>query len=187
MVNAFFADINWRFGIPEKWFHTACAEMWDALKCPGDPDHRVNANWLFLFFTVLAYAPRDLPEVDQGTEYTLGASEDYFVRAMNAQRIADYDYLRRPSVSLMVSAADGTVLACLAVSVMCNYLAERGRVSEAWKLIGVGLRNAEAVGMHRDPGWRLWQVMSEDERLLRRRAWWGLVIWDKCAGFLNPI
>ena len=46
------------------------------------------------------------------------------------------------------------------------------------KLAGYAIRNAE-VGIHRDPDWELWQVMSTDEKLLRRRAWWGMYIWDK--------
>lgn len=62
---------------------------------------------------------------------------------------------------------------------MCNFLAERGRTSEAWKLAGSGLRSAMAVGMHRDPGWVRWQIMSDTEKLLRARAWWNLVIWDR--------
>jgi hypothetical protein len=79
----------------------------------------------------------------------------------------------------MVSAADGTVLSCLAAPLLCNYLAERGHASEAWKLVGKAICAATAIGMHQDPGWPYWQVMSEEEKLLRRRAWWGLFVWDR--------
>jgi hypothetical protein len=81
--------------------------------------------------------------------------------------------------SPLVSAADGIALSCLATPLLCHYHADSGRVSEAWKLVGYAIRAAQAVGMHRDPGWTKWQVMSEDERLLRTRAWWGLVTWDR--------
>ncbi|KAJ3508042.1 hypothetical protein NLJ89_g5975 [Agrocybe chaxingu] len=87
-------------------------------------------------------------------------------------------------MSFMVSAADGTVLGCLATPLLCSYLAERGRISEAWKLVGYAIRNAEAVGMHFDPDWKLWQMMSGDEKLLRRRALWGLFIADKTYAYI---
>ncbi|KAF8058799.1 hypothetical protein FPV67DRAFT_1523765 [Lyophyllum atratum] len=168
LLSTFFTESNWRFGIPEDWFRTACTQMWNALEYPGPHGIQINANWLSLFFAVLAYARPD----------------HYFSCAMTARRIAEDDYMNKPNLSLMVSAADGTVLSCLAVPLLCSYLSQRGRVSEAWKLVGNGLRSAEAVGMHRDPGWRQWQVMSKDEKLLRRRAWWGLYIWDKMYSIL---
>ena len=98
---------------------------------------------------------------------------------MTARYIAEGVYLEEPSSSIMVSAADGTVLSCLAAPLLCSYLAERGHASEAWKLVGKAICAATAIGMHQDPGWPYWQVMSEEEQLLRRRAWWGLFIWDR--------
>lgn len=180
LTQAFFNNNNWRFGIPEKWFHAACAQMWTALEYPGPHGQQINPNWLSLLFAVLAFAPTmgSFPEAT-AKDRNIESSDEFFMCAMTARRIAEDDYLNKPSLSLMVSAADGTVLSCLAVPLLCSYLSERGRVSEAWKLVGSGLRNAEAIGMHRDPEWKKWQVMSTDEILLRRRAWWGLVIWDK--------
>ena len=74
--------------------------------------------------------------------------------------------------SLRASAADGAVVRCFAKSLMSVYLAEHGHVSEAWKLTGSAIRLAVSVGMHRDPDWPLWQVMSAEEGALRRRSWW---------------
>ncbi|KAG6813127.1 hypothetical protein H0H92_013751 [Tricholoma furcatifolium] len=174
LLDSFFVESNWQFGIPEEWFRSACSQMWNVLKYPGPHGIQVNANWLSLFFAALAYAPK--LRVDR---HAPDSSDHFFSCALMARRIAEDDYMNQPNLSLMVSAADGTVLSCLAVPLLCNYLAQRGRVSEAWKLVGNGIRNAEAVGMHRDPDWKHWQVMSTDEKLLRRRAWWGLYIWDK--------
>jgi Fungal specific transcription factor domain len=179
----FFTKDNWRFGIPEQWFQTACAQMWTALEYPTHDNMQINANWLSLFFAVLAIAvnnschSNDSSRADdnRGVEPT----DRYFMYAMTARRIAEDDYLNKPNVSIMASAADGTGIGCLAVPLLCCYLAQRGRVSEAWKLVGSGIRTAEAIGMHRDPEWIRWQVMSKDEIHLRRTAWWGLVIWDK--------
>ena len=179
LVHNFFAYDNWRFGIPEQWFQTACTQMWTALEYPNH-NLEINANWLSLFFSVLAIAANqddDSPQPDnsRGMEST----DAYFKNAMSARRIAEDDYMNKPTVSVMASAADGTMLGCFAVPVLCCYLTQRGRVSEAWKLVGSGIRHAEAVGMHRDPEWVGWQVMSKDEIVLRRIAWWGLVILDK--------
>lgn len=177
LLERFFAEENWRFGIPEEWFRAATAQMWNVLEYPEPHGIQINANWLSLLFAILAFAPKGPSGVensDHDAEW-----DRFFTCAMAARRIAEDDYLNKPNLSLMASAADGTVLSCLAIPVLCTYLSQRGRLSEAWKLVGIGLRNAEAVGMHRDPEWRQWQVMSKDEMLLRRRAWWGLFVWDK--------
>ncbi|KAJ7497031.1 hypothetical protein FB451DRAFT_212266 [Mycena latifolia] len=184
LSQVFFKDANWRFGIPEQWFNATCADMWNVLRYTV-PQPQINPNWLSLLFAILALAPRS------GLDSTSGdtdSAEQFFSYAMTARRIAEGAYLVRPS-SARTSAAQGSVLACLAVPLLCDHLAERGRVSEAWKLVGHAILCAEAVGMHRDPSSRDWQKMSEDimsdeEKLLRRRAWWGLFIWERMYGLV---
>lgn len=184
-IHSFFAHYNWRVGIPEQWFQSACAQMWAALEYPSH-DVQINMNWLSLFFAILAVSASDSgddsPQVDDSGD--LEPTDKYFMCAMTARRIAEDDYLNKPNVSLMASAADGTVLGCLAIPLLCCYLAQRGRIGEAWKLVGTGVRNAESIGMHRDPEWSAWQVMSKDEIDLRRIAWWGLVFSDKLYSYL---
>ncbi|KAJ7039188.1 hypothetical protein C8F04DRAFT_1255333 [Mycena alexandri] len=180
LCRAFFKDANWRFGIPEQWFHATCTDMWNAMRYTA-PQVQINPNWLSLLYAVLALAPRSaLESTSADTDIS---AEQFFSYAMTARRIAESAYLVRPS-STRTSAAQGSVLACLAVPLLCDHLAERGRVSEAWKLVGHAILCAEAVGMHRDPSWRAWQktsmssaedIMGDDEKLLRRRAWWGLM------------
>lgn len=184
MVDAFFKEINWRYGIPKKWFSSTCYQMWTYLQNPTQV-HQLNLHWLCLFFSVLACAPqpgessildaRPLNTHDSGT---------YFLCASVARRLAEDHYLDQPVVPLdpntnPSSPVDGCVLSCLAIPLLCDFLAERGRLSEAWKLVGSGVRTAQSVGMHRDPGSSLWQDMSEEEKNLRRQAWWGLFIWDR--------
>ncbi|PPQ98399.1 hypothetical protein CVT24_004078 [Panaeolus cyanescens] len=179
LTNAFMTECNWRYGIPERWFRGARAQMWLNISQPRSscPD-QLNANWLMLLFAMMASAPQSA--YDHVGQYSpVRISDDYFMCATMARRFAEDEYLNMPNASLMVSAADGTVLNCIASIVLASYLTERGRVSEAWKLVGNGIRNAEAVGMHRDPEWKLWQMMSADEKVLRRKAWWGLFIFDK--------
>ena len=79
----------------------------------------------------------------------------------------------------MASAADVTVPGRLATALLCTYIAEMGRVSEAWKLLGGSIRAAQAVGIHRNPAWRKWKVIWADEILLRTTAWWALIVWDR--------
>lgn len=190
LCRAFFKDANWRFGIPEQWFHATCTDMWNAMRYTA-PQVQINPNWLSLLYAVLALAPRSALE-STGTDNDISA-EQFFSYAMTARCIAESAYLVRPS-STRTSAAQGSVLACLAVPLLCDHLAERGRVSEAWKLVGHAILCAEAVGMHRDPSWRAWQktsmssaedIMGDDEKLLRRRAWWGLFIWERQVDHRN--
>ncbi|KAJ7128969.1 hypothetical protein C8R43DRAFT_896857 [Mycena crocata] len=181
LCQVFFKDANWRFGIPEAWFHATCADMWNAMRYTA-PQVQINPNWLSLVYAVLAIVHRSgLQSISNLND--MESPEQYFSYAMTARRIAESAYLVRPSAT-RASAAQGSVLACLAVPLLCDYLAERGRVSEAWKLVGNAILCAEAVGMHRDPSWREWQkisedIMSDEEKLLRRRAWWGLFIWER--------
>ena len=177
LFRAFFDDVNWRFGVPQEWFKKACEEMWKTLRA-SDTEVAFNVHWLCLVFAVLALAPQD--DTSFATpSYT--ESEAYFIHSLSARRLAKDIYFTTPTFSPMTSAADGTVLGCLATPLLCAYLAEMGRVSEAWKLLGGSIRAAQAVGMHRDPGWQKWKVMSADERLLRKTAWWALVVWDRCV------
>ncbi|KAF8638078.1 hypothetical protein AX16_010710 [Volvariella volvacea WC 439] len=189
IIQAYFDDINWRFGIPEQWFRQACQQMWMTLQyaTANARDLRINVHWLILFFAVLASVPQEiLSQFAHPHEGSAGETkgDGFFSCAIAARRIAEDEHLKWPSSSLTSSAAEGEALGCLAMPLLSSYLAERGRVSEAWKMLGTAIRNAESIGMHRDPGWRQWQIMSEDERLLRRRAWWGLVILDKLYSFV---
>ncbi|KAF8629132.1 hypothetical protein AX17_005718 [Amanita inopinata Kibby_2008] len=186
LVEAFFQDVNWRFGIPEKWFMRTCRQMWNIMRRRSQ-HHRgsqLNPNWVCLFFSILAVSPWSSIKDDSMEDADYETFDTYFKCAMAARCIAETLYLEEPNSSIMVSAADGTVLSCLAVPLLCNYLAERGHASEAWKLVGKAISSATAVGMHQDPGWPYWQVMSEEEKLLRRRAWWGLFVWDRLYSYV---
>lgn len=133
LAHTFFTEVNWRFGIPEPWFHSTCSQTWNAIRYSSSPGAQVNANWLCLLFTVLACSPRDNLDL---ADTSLDSPESYFYCAMTARRIAENDFLSTPSVQ---SATDGSVLACLAVPLLCEYLAERGHVSE------VGHSNSKSI------------------------------------------
>ncbi|KAF7321391.1 hypothetical protein MKEN_00659400 [Mycena kentingensis (nom. inval.)] len=179
LCQIFFRDYNWRYGIPPAFFQTTCAAMWNALRHPH-PVY-ISPHWLCLLFAVLAVVPDAATLVPD-------VADQFFSWAMTARRIADGSYLSQPS-TCRPSAAQGGVLSILAVPLLCDYLAERGHVSEAWKLVGHAVVSAEALGLHRDPSWWAWHRVSEDsldddEKLLRRRSWWGLVVWERMYGLV---
>lgn len=165
------------FSVPEVWFHNALEEMWRTLSGPNASGMEINLHWLCLLFSMLALAPQE--DTAFPFPHTYVESEHYFLHSLSARRLAQDCSFSTPSLSPLSSLADGTVLGCLATPLSCTYLAEIGRVSEAWKLLGESIRAAQAVGMHRDPGWEKWKIMSFDERLLRTTGWWGLVVWDR--------
>ena len=68
---------------------------------------------------------------------------------------------------------------CLAVVIMANYLSDRGQVSEAWKIVGYAVRNAQSAGLHRNPNNVVWKEMDEGTREIRRTAWLLLSQTDK--------
>ncbi|KAF9528484.1 hypothetical protein CPB83DRAFT_894272 [Crepidotus variabilis] len=186
LVTAFFLDVNWRYGIPEDWFRRAVNQMWDNLhqtrefanssrSLVGFP--QINASWLTLLFAVFASAPRAAHHKVQGPN--VRSCEEFFSLGLMARRTMEDEYMTESAPSLMATAADGTVLGCLAVPLLCDYLAQRGKVSEAWKLTVKAIGDALSIGMHRDPGWSSWQTMSSDEKVLRRRGWWNLHTADK--------
>ncbi|KAL1938920.1 hypothetical protein VTO73DRAFT_11073 [Trametes versicolor] len=181
LVDGYLAERNWEFGIPEGWFRQSCEHMWQhlALRCPGPSCHmtggctrcteELNPHWLALLFAVLALAPHRL----------VGSSaKTYFLKAMEARRLVE-DILLASRAYSQPGAVQGVVLSCIGAALLARYLADRGRVSDAWKLTGTALRNAQAVGLHRDPGWQKWDAMDKQERELRLLGWWSLVNADR--------
>ncbi|CDO76771.1 hypothetical protein BN946_scf185028.g22 [Trametes cinnabarina] len=185
LIDGYFAERNWQFGIPEQWFRRCCEQMWRhlRLRCPGPSCHlsggcarcteELNPHWLSLMFAVLALAPQRI----------VGSSaKTYFLKAMEARRLVE-DILLASRAYSQPSAVQGVVLSCIGAALLARYLADRGRMSDAWKLTGTALRNAQAVGLHRDPGWQKWENMDKQERELRVLGWWFLVIADRLYSF----
>ncbi|EMD35144.1 hypothetical protein CERSUDRAFT_116619 [Gelatoporia subvermispora B] len=185
LLDAFFAERNWQFGLPEHWFRCACLRTWRHLNvrcagascaavggCPGCREE-VNPHWLSLLFSVLALAPG------------AGArSSAYFTHAQVARRLVEDILLAAPAYSSSESSVNGAVLSCIGASLLAAYLADHGRVSEAWKLTGTAMRNAQAMGLHRDPGWRKWEAMGKEESELRILAWWCIWAADRIYSFI---
>jgi hypothetical protein len=139
LVSAYFAERNWQFGIPERWFQSACQKMWDHLGMPCLPGCRrqgecpackedINPHWLSLCFAVLALGSSCLDTPKDGGKYLM--------HAVTAIRSYGDILLVTPVYSTSEGAVHGGVLSCYAVVLLAMYLIDHGRVSEAWKLIG---------------------------------------------------
>ncbi|KAI0776759.1 hypothetical protein BD413DRAFT_645466 [Trametes elegans] len=190
LLDAYFAERNWEFCLPERWFRQSCEHMWRhlALRCPlggsggsGGGGCRctrctreLNPHWLALLFAVLALAPAPISAPERAGR----ASCPHFLRAMEARRLVEDVALAGRAYS-QPSSVHGVALSCIGAALLAKYLADRGRVSDAWKLTGTALRNAQAVGLHRDPGWQKWEDMDRQEREIRLLSWWSLVVSDR--------
>ncbi|EKM52703.1 uncharacterized protein PHACADRAFT_261296 [Phanerochaete carnosa HHB-10118-sp] len=186
-LDGFFPERSWQFGIPERWFRAGCQAMWGRLamrcvpgcrrqgECPACREE-INPHWLCFVFAVLALAPspRGAPR-DNGR---------YFMYSLMARRHVEDVLLVTPAYSTSEGSVHGGVLTCISSSLHAMYLVDRGRISEAWKLVGNGMRHAQALGMHRDPGWRKWEAMHADDRELRIGGWWLLIISDRMWSFV---
>lgn len=73
-----------------------------------------------------------------------------------------------------------------ALTLWSNYVQKRNKPNTAWNYLGLAVRMATGLGLHRDfPGWKSSPLKQE----MRRRAWWGLFIFDSGSAitFGRPI
>ena len=87
LTAAFFSEVNWRYGIPEKWFHGTRLQMWESLQQSQVIELQINANWPVLLFAILASAPHSAYK-DVVNHLPTRCSDDYFIFARAAWRIA---------------------------------------------------------------------------------------------------
>lgn len=162
LLTAYFNFSNWNFGLPEGWIRTVVFRTWDFLHQPTSfPDAYLNPNWLCLLFAILASASLHALVAD----YTHN-SEHFLMCSSAALRIADN-----------TSTAGGNILACVAIPLLAKRYSSSGRLSEAWNLLGRGIRVAEALGLRCDS--ECGQQWAEDEKYIRKLAWNNLAIWDR--------
>lgn len=177
LITSFFEHENWRHTLPPKQIFSTYSRMWEALQDNGAQCVcRIRAHWLTLLFAIFALSPYCASEDE---------SRKYFLQSLTARRLAeDLFFASFSSPRTPLSVSEGNTQGCLAVALLAHYLCDRGQVTEAWKIVGTAVRNAQNAGMHRNPHWSKWKNMSEDEQLFRRTAWILLSNTDK---FLSSI
>ncbi|KDQ13892.1 hypothetical protein BOTBODRAFT_175304 [Botryobasidium botryosum FD-172 SS1] len=182
-ISNFFEYRNWRFAMPKAWFLTVYDRMWRTLALGINGVDQINPHWLTLLFSMFALAGTNSDDMNPNGEQQQ-RKQQYFLHALAARRLAE-DILCTsflpPSQS---STSDGTALGCLGAVFISCYMCDRGNLSEAWKVVGSAMRGAIAVGLHRDPGWTKWKVMSCEEQTLRKTTWWLLFIFDRFYSYV---
>ncbi|KAH8830901.1 hypothetical protein DL96DRAFT_1594763 [Flagelloscypha sp. PMI_526] len=174
-LSAFFTHHNWRFGVPEVIFQKNWEMMWQIIAVHDNI--QVNPHWLGLLYSCLSFSTTDPVR-----------GPEYFYNAVTARRIAEDMLLspaftpngeRKPSTS-----ADGVALGCFAAVLQANYLADRGMVSEGWKIVGNAIRAGTSLTAYHYTAWTSFTDMTNDEKLLRRRAWWAMIVFDRLNSFI---
>lgn len=139
LISAWFAERNWQYGLSEGWFMSGLQEMWKILERPCDPSCLlkggcdactvdINPHWMCLLFSMLAIAPTPKKSSQDRVRY--------FQSALEGRRYMD-DVLASPAdYAESEYSVHGAALTIIATSFLAMYLAESGRLSEAWKLAG---------------------------------------------------
>jgi transcriptional regulatory protein GAL4 len=158
-IDAYFANYHTSYPfIHEATFRAQYAEL---VQRPED------RTWNVLLYTVLALGA-----------WTVGGDGDglddiFYQRASG--------YLQDQSI--FESASLSTVQALVLLS---NYTQKRNKPNTGWNFLGLAVRMAVSLGLHRElPDWNITLLQRE----VRRRVWWGLFIFDSGASitFGRPI
>ncbi|KAL5528505.1 hypothetical protein ACEPAF_7641 [Sanghuangporus sanghuang] len=159
LIEAFFEHDNWRYGIPKTIIMLAYHAMWDTIQTDRTSVERISFNWVTLLFATLALSSGCSSEEE---------SRKYFLQALTSKRLAE-DVQSASFFAPRHSGtySQGTAHGCIAAALMADYLCDRGQMTEAWKLIGSAVRNAQNAGLYLNPAWNKWKDMTEDEQTLR--------------------
>jgi transcriptional regulatory protein GAL4 len=150
-IDAYFANYHTSYPfLHEATFRAQYSELVER------PDDR---TWNILLYTVLALGAWTVGEED-------GHLHDLFYRKASA-------YWQERSV--FESASLTTVQALVLLS---NYTQKRNKPNTGWNYLGLAVRMAVSLGLHRElPEWNITLLQRE----MRRRVWWGLFIFDSGA------
>lgn len=115
--------------------------------------------WNMLFYTVLALGA-----------WTLGDGyadlEEFFYRKASSYG-QEHSILESASLSLVQ-----------ALVLISNFTQKRNKPNTGWNFLGVAVRMALSLGLHRElPQWNISLLQKE----MRRRLWWGVYIFDSGA------
>ncbi|KFY39549.1 hypothetical protein V495_05890 [Pseudogymnoascus sp. VKM F-4514 (FW-929)] len=80
----------------------------------------------------------------------------------------------------------GNLALVQALALLSNYTQKRNKPNTGWNYLGLAVRMALSLGLHKEfPGWKI----SDLQREMRRRVWWGVYIFDSGASitFGRPV
>ncbi|KAH8589154.1 C6 transcription factor [Bisporella sp. PMI_857] len=99
----------------------------------------------------------------------------------------DYFYKRLPQVAGESSVFEtGNLALVQALLLLSNYTQKRNRPNTGWNYLGLAVRTAVSLGLHKE--FSHWDI-TPLQREMRRRVWWGVFIFDSGASitFGRPV
>ncbi|KAJ8102338.1 fungal-specific transcription factor domain-containing protein [Lipomyces tetrasporus] len=106
---------------------------------------------------------------------------------VNESSCADMAFYQNVKMHLTADVFEtGSLPLVQALILLSNYVQKRNRPNSGWNFIGLAHRMATGLGLHREfPGWSSSPLKQE----MRRRAWWGLYMFDAGAAitFGRPV
>ena len=128
-------------------------------QCKGTYPRPEAYSWFMLLNTVLALGAWCIGD-DQSS------MDDYF-----------YQRLLRVSGESSVFET-GNLALVQALLLLSNYTQKRNRPNTGWNYLGLAVRTAVSLGLHKE--FSHWDI-TPLQREMRRRVWWGLFIFDSGA------
>ncbi|THH05371.1 hypothetical protein EW145_g4842 [Phellinidium pouzarii] len=175
LIRGYFEHDNWCIGVPQNLVLTMYDQMWVTIEADTTSMSRINFHWITLLFAIFAISSFCVTEDE---------SRKYFLQALTAKRLGE-DLLSASFNSEQRSTgSEGAEFACLSAALLGKYMMDRGQMTEAWKIVGGALRNAQNAGLHRSPAASKWKMMSEDERTLRCLSWHLCAMTDRFLSFI---
>jgi transcriptional regulatory protein GAL4 len=159
-----FVDAYFRF------YHTTYPFLHEPLfraQLQGKTPRPDGSSWTILYNAVLALGAWCIGDDDS-------VMDDFFYRKV----------ARIPEESSIFES--GNLAMVQALLLLSNYAQKRNRPNTGWNYLGLAVRMALSLGLHKEfPHWEITHLQRE----MRRRVWWGLFVFDSGASitFGRPV
>jgi transcriptional regulatory protein GAL4 len=153
-----------------RYYHTTYPFLHEALfraQLQGKRPRPEGSSWTILYNAVLALGAWCIGDDDS-------VMDDFFYRKVG----------RIPEESSIFESGNLAMVQTLLL--LSNYAQKRNRPNTGWNYLGLAVRMALSLGLHKEfPNWEITHLQRE----MRRRVWWGLFVFDSGASitFGRPV
>jgi transcriptional regulatory protein GAL4 len=153
-----------------RYYHTTYPFLHEPLfrsQLQGKSPRPEGNSWTILYNAVLALGAWCIGDDDS-------VMDDFFYRKV----------ARIPEESSIFES--GNLAMVQALLLLSNYAQKRNRPNTGWNYLGLAVRMALSLGLHKEfPNWEITHLQRE----MRRRVWWGLFVFDSGASitFGRPV
>jgi transcriptional regulatory protein GAL4 len=153
-----------------RYYHTTYPFLHEPLfrsQLQGKSSRPEGNSWTVLYNAVLALGAWCIGDDDS-------VMDDFFYRKV----------ARIPEESSIFES--GNLAMVQALLLLSNYAQKRNRPNTGWNYLGLAVRMALSLGLHKEfPNWEITHLQRE----MRRRVWWGLFVFDSGASitFGRPV